>query len=69
MATKSELLTGQAQIKWTMLRAHLDWLKKRQACGANAECIMTRIVEQIRELDANRPSDPRWILDPGPKKK
>ena len=63
-----------ARARWTASLSnsvrvmHLDWLKKRQACGANAECIMTRIVEQIRELDANRPSDPRWILDPGPKK-
>ncbi len=29
MAAKSEHLTGQAQIKWTMLLAHLDWLKKQ----------------------------------------
>ena len=29
VATKSELLTGQAQIRWTMLRAHLDWLKEQ----------------------------------------
>lgn len=29
MATKREHLTGRAQIKWTMLLAHLDWLKQQ----------------------------------------
>lgn len=64
-----------ARTRWTASLSNsvrvmqLDWLKKRQACGANAQCIMKRIVEQIRELDANRPSDPLWILDKGPAKK
>lgn len=64
-----------ARTRWTASLSnsvrvmHLEWLKKRQACGANADCIMKRIVEEIRELDANRPSDPTWILDQGPKKK
>lgn len=64
-----------ARVRWTASLSnsirvmHLDWLKRRQACGADADCIMARIVEEIRELDANRPTDPRWILDRGPAKK
>ena len=36
MATKSEHLTGQAQIKGTMLLAHLDWLRKQGKDPATA---------------------------------
>lgn len=64
-----------ARVRWTASLSnsvrvmHIEWLEKRRACGADADCIMKRIVEQIRELDANRPSDPTWILDQGPRKK
>ena len=64
-----------ARIRWTASLSnsvkimHLEWLEKRRACGTDAACLMKRIVEQIRELDANRPSDPTWILDQGPRKK
>jgi uncharacterized protein len=57
-----------ARIRWTASMSNSvkiqyeDWLNQRKACGLDEKCLMTRIVEEIKELDAYRPDDPTWIL-------
>jgi uncharacterized protein len=43
---------------------HEDWIKtRRKPCADNEKCLMARIIEEIKELDASRPSKPTWILE------
>jgi uncharacterized protein len=40
-----------------------DWLKERRKCGSDETCLMNRMIDEIKALDAMRPSSPTWILD------
>ncbi len=43
---------------------HEEWIKtRRKPCGADEKCLMARIIEEIKELDASRPNNPTWILE------
>jgi uncharacterized protein len=42
-----------------------EWIKERRKCGADEECLMNRMIEQITALDKMRPDSPRWILETG----
>ena len=58
-----------ARARWTASMSNsvkamqLDWLKARRKCGADEKCLMKRMVEQIKALDAMRPKSPTWILE------
>lgn len=58
-----------ARVRWTASMSNSvkamqeDWLKKRRECGADEKCLMNRMVEQIKALDAMRPKSPTWILE------
>ncbi len=59
VATKSEHLTGQAQIKWTMLRAHLDWLKK-QGVDLSTALVPLLPAELAQSVTRSIPPSP-WV--------
>jgi len=58
-----------ARMRWTsslsnsIKLAQQDWLKKRARCGPDTKCLFDRYVEQITELDKQRPDTPLWILE------
>jgi len=58
-----------ARTRWTasisnsIKVAQQEWIEKRRACGANTGCLMDAYVKQIKELDEQRPKDPKWILE------
>jgi uncharacterized protein len=58
-----------ARVRWTASMSNSvkamqeDWIKARRKCGADEKCLMNRMVEQIRALDAMRPKSPTWILE------
>jgi uncharacterized protein len=58
-----------ARVRWTASMSNSvkamqeDWIKERRKCGADEKCLMDRMVEQIKALDAMRPKSPTWILE------
>ncbi|MDX3927670.1 MAG: lysozyme inhibitor LprI family protein [Shinella sp.] len=54
MVTTFELLSGLLAMgaRGTLQDQQSAWLKRRQACGADAECIGKAYGERMRELDA-----------------
>lgn len=58
-----------ARVRWTASMSnsvklmHEEWIKERRKCGADRQCLMARIVEQIQALDKMRPESPTWILE------
>jgi uncharacterized protein len=60
-----------ARVRWTSSMSNSvrvmqeEWIKERRKCGADEECLMNRMIEQIAALDKMRPESPRWILETG----
>ena len=60
-----------ARVRWTSSMSNSvrvmqeEWVKERRKCGADEECLMNRMIEQIAALDKMRPESPRWILETG----
>jgi uncharacterized protein len=58
-----------ARVRWTASMSNSvkamqeDWINERRKCGADEKCLMNRMVEQIKALDAMRPKSPTWILE------
>ena len=58
MASKREHLTGAAQVKGTMIQAHIDWLKKQ---GVDPASLAAHLPQELAKTVAHRILATAWV--------